>query len=796
MTSRFIVFAGLVLLSSVQPITAQSGAKDGEWRTYGGDLGHTRYSPLDQIDASNFNRLVVAWRFRTESLGPRPEFQYEGTPLMIRGRLYVTAGSRRAVVALDAETGELLWMHSENEGARGEAAPRKLSGRGLAYWTDGKEERILYVTPGYRLIALNAENGVPISGFGRGGAVDLKEDDDQEIEPIKGEVGLHATPTVTGDVVIVGAAHLAGAVPKSMTHIKGYVRGFDVRTGKRLWIFHTIPRPGEFGIETWDKDSWAYTGNAGVWGEISVDEELGTAYLPVELPTGDAYGGHRPGNGLFGESIVAVDLKTGQRKWHYQLVHHGLWDMDIPCAPMLVNITVDGKPIRALAQPTKQAFLYVFDRVTGKPVWPIEERPVPKGDTPGEWYSPTQPFPSKPPAYDIQGITPDHLIDWTPELHAEAIKLISKYEIGPIFTPPVVSKADGPIGTITLPGLEGGTNWPGGAYDPETHRLYVFSQTMTSVVGLVAPDPSVSDMNFVRGLAGQGPQLSSNRTEDGFGGLSVHGLPIVKPPYGRITAINMDRGEIVWQIAHGETPDSIRNNPALQGLNIPRTGRPGLLGPLVTKTLVICGEAGFFTTPSGEHGAMLRAYDKSTGKEVGAVFMPAPQSGSPMTYMLHGEQYIALAISGGNYPGELVAFKLAPATTAAASPNKPAARQNRPVVSVWDGVYTVEQARRGQDLYRQNCADCHGQNLTGGEMAPPLAGSEFVDQWESQTVGDLFERIRTTMPLDSPGRLSPSVISDITAYILRGNSFPVGREELPRDAQLLRQVRIESRNRN
>jgi quinoprotein glucose dehydrogenase len=795
MTSRFLGFAAFVLFSSALPTRAQSGAKDGEWRNYGGDLGNTRYSPLDQIKASNFSRLVVAWRFRTESLGPRPEFQYEGTPLMIRGRLYVTAGSRRAVVALDAGTGELVWMHSENEGARGEAAPRKLSGRGLAYWTDGKEERILYVTPGYRLIALDARNGTPIAGFGKGGVVDLKEDDDQDIDPITGEVGLHATPVVAGDVVIVGAAHLAGSTPKSKTHIKGYVRGFDVRSGKRLWIFHTIPRPGEFGINTWDKDSWSYTGNAGVWGEISVDQELGMAYLPVELPTGDTYGGHRPGSGLFGESIVAVDLKTGQRKWHYQLVHHGLWDMDIPCAPMLVDITVDGEPIKAVAQPTKQAFLYVFDRLTGKPVWPIEERRVPKGDTPGEWYSPTQPFPSKPPAYDVQGVTSDKLIDWTPELHAEAMKLISKYAIGPLFTPPVVSRAEGPIGTLTLPGLLGGTNWPGGAYDPETHRLYVFSQTVVSAVGLVAPDRDFSDMSFVTGRAGQGPQVSSTVGEDGFGVLSIHGLPIVKPPYGRITAINMDQGEVVWQIAHGETPDSIRNNPALKGLNIPRTGRPGLLGPLVTKTLVICGEAGFFTTPSGERGAMLRAYNKATGKEVGAVFMPAPQSGSPMTYMLNGEQYIALAISGGNYPGELVAFKLAPAGAAVVPPTRPAAAQNRPATSVWGGVFTGEQARRGQDLYGHNCASCHGQGLAGSEMAPPLAGNDFVDQWDGQTVGDLFERIRTTMPPDMPGRLSPDVISDITAYILAGNSFPVGRAALPHGAQMLRQILIESTKR-
>ena len=661
------------LLWIALPAHAQMGAKGGEWRTYGGDLGNTHYSPLDQIKASNFNDLEVAWRFKTDSLGPRPEFQFEGTPLMVHGKLYSTAGSRRAVVALDAGTGEMLWMHSENEGARGENAPRQLSGRGLAYWTDGKEERILYVTPGYRLKALDAKTGVPIPGFGKSGVVDLKQDDDQEIDPVTGEVGLHAAPVVAKNVVIVGAAHLSGSVPRGKKNVKGFVRGFDVKTGKRLWIFHTIPRPGEFGIETWEKDSWAYTGNTGVWGQMSVDEELGMAYLPVELPTGDYYGGHRPGNGLFGESLVAVDLQTGKRKWHYQLVHHGIWDMDIPCAPILTDITINGRTIKAVAQPTKQAFLYVFNRVTGEPIWPIEERPVPKGDVPGEWYSPTQPFPTKPPAYDNQGVTIDSLINFTPELRAEAEKLVSHYKIGPIFTPPVVSKADGPLATIVSPGAQGGTNWPGGAYDPETHIAYVFSQTAIATLGLIPPgDPKVSDMDYVAGTAGSAPQpvrpmgappiAGGGRGRGGEGGfrtLTVRGLPLLKPPYGRITAIDLNKGEFVWQIAHGETPDNVRNNPALKGLNIPRTGRPGIVGPLVTKTLVICGESGYFTTPSGVRGAMLRAYDKATGKEVGAVYMPAPQSGTPMTYMLNGEQYLVVAIGGGNYSGELVAFRVA-----------------------------------------------------------------------------------------------------------------------------------------
>jgi quinoprotein glucose dehydrogenase len=657
------------------PLLGQSGAANGEWRSYGGDLGHTRYAPLDQINASNFSTLEVAWRFKTDMLGPRPEFQLEATPLMVNGIVYTTAGTRRAAVALDAATGELLWMHSEIEGARGTNAPRQLSGRGLAYWSDGRESRILYVTPGYRLVALDAKTGALVRSFGVNGIVDLKKDDDQEIDLITGEVGLHSTPIVAKDVVIVGAAHRSGGVPRGRSNVKGYVRGFDVRTGKRLWIFHTIPTPGEFGNDTWEKDSWTYTGNTGVWAQISVDEDLGLVYLPVELPTGDYYGGHRPGKGLFGESLVAVDLRTGVRKWHYQLVHHGLWDMDIPCAPILVDVTVNGRTIKAVAQPTKQAWLYVFDRATGQPIFPLEERPVAKGDVPGEWYSPTQPFVTKPPAYDRQGVSIEDLIDFTLELRADAVKQVAKYRIGPIFTPPSVSTLDGTLGTLVLPSATGGSNWPGGSYDPETHTVFVYSQTNVSILGLVPPpDAKVSDMNFVQGSAtagvrrtggagadagaGPAPAAPAAGGEGGGAGLTIQGLPLVKPPYGRITAIDLDHGTIKWQIAHGETLDNIKNNPALKGITIPRTGQSGIIGTLTTKSLVIAGESRVTTTASGRRGAMLRAYDKNDGTEVGAVYIPAPQSGSPMTYMLNGKQYIVVAVSGGNYSGEFIAFRL------------------------------------------------------------------------------------------------------------------------------------------
>ncbi len=725
------------VLALAASLAWSQSAKDTEWPTYGADLRSSRYRPLDQINASNFSKLEIAWRFKTDNLGSRPEFKLEGTPLMVNGVIYATGGNRRSVVALDATTGELLWVHGEHEGARGAAAPRQLSGRGVAYWSDGKEERILYVTPGYRLIALDANTGALVKQFGENGAVDLKLGDDQTFFPdlTTGEIGLQSAPVVAKDTVIVGAAFREGMTPKSMRNNKGYVRGFDVRSGKRLWIFHTIPLKSEAGYDTWLNGSAEYTGNTGVWTQISVDEQLGLVYLPVESPTGDYYGGHRPGNDLYGESLVCVDLKTGQRKWHFQLVHHPLWDMDISSAPILADINVNGRAVKAVAQPTKQGILYVFDRVTGQPVWPIEEKPAPKGDVPGEWYSPTQPVPTKPVAYARNGVTVDDLIDFTPKMRDEALTAVARYKIGPVFTPPVESKTGGPLATLTLGTASGGTNWPGGSYDPETHNVYVYAcNACLTPIGLVQPPKELSDMNYVAGTAGQEVRMRTGPGEGsgadavaerpapaagrggrgrggrggaasgsapsggtpgggtpgggtpgggagggtvasgaaaggrgaaggggggGGGGLLVEGLPLIKPPYATISAINLDKGEIVWQVAHGETPDNIRNNAALKGMNIPRTGQSGYnIGTLVTKSLVVAGDGAITTTPSGVRAAMLRAYDKTTGKEVGSVMMPAPQSGSPMTYMANGRQYIVIAVSGGPYSGEYLAFTL------------------------------------------------------------------------------------------------------------------------------------------
>jgi quinoprotein glucose dehydrogenase len=670
----------------------QPSIKNGEWPHYNSDIRGTRYSPLDQITGANFSKLEVAWRFKTDNLGPFPEFKLEGTPLMVKGVIYTTGGTRRSVIALDAKTGELIWEHSLREGKRAAVAPRQLSGRGVSYWTDGKgDERVIYVTTGYRLVELNARTGALVQSFGTRGIVDLKsgavKGANQQIDLETGEIGVHSTPAVAGDVVIVGSAFREGMTVSTHNNTKGLVRAFDVRTGKRLWQFNTIPRPGEFGNETWENESWSLNGNVGVWTQISVDTDLGLVYLPVETPTSDFYGGHRPGNNLFAESLVCVDLKTGQRKWHFQLVHHPIWNLDISSAPILADITVDGRAIKAVAVPSKQGFLYVFDRVTGQPVWPIVERPVPKGDLPEESYSPTQPFPTRPPAYARNEIkVPDDLIDFTPEMRAQALKNISRYKNGPLFNPPILGNVNGLLGALNIGNLGGGTNWPGGGYDPETHIAYApASNAGVGSVSLVTPPPGFSELKYVRGTEGQpfveffGPgdccaADSGRKTRDDLpaapppvagapappagGGLAVQGLPIVKPPYGVLSAIHLDRGDLLWSVPHGDTPDNVRNHPALKGMNIPKTGQNGSVGLVVTKTLVVMGDPVFTTVPGRPRGAMLRAYNKATGQEEGAVWMPAPQSGSPMTYMVDGKQYIIVAVSGGSYSGEYIAYSL------------------------------------------------------------------------------------------------------------------------------------------
>jgi len=668
MKDRILLF--LISLAAVTgpSAEAQYGAKNGEWRFYGGGAGTTKYSALDQIDAGNVKQLKIVWEWKSQNFGRRPDFNWEVTPLMAGGVLYFTAGTRRDAVAVNAATGETLWMYRLDEGPRG-AVIARANNRGLAYWSDGKgDDRILLISPGYQLIALNARDGVPLAGFGKNGMVDLTEGLDREVVK-PGQIGASSPAIVVRDTVVVGAALQTGTAPSSKENVPGYIRGFDVRTGKRLWTFRTIPRPGEFGNETWEKDSWKYTGNTGAWAPLSGDEELGYVYIPVEMPTGDFYGGNRPGNSLFSDSLVCLDARTGKRIWHYQLVHHDIWDCDITAAPILLDITVNGKKIKAVAQVTKQAFTFVFDRLTGEPVWPIVERPVPQSDVPGERTSPTQPFPTRPAPFDRQGTGIDDLIDFTPELRAEAIKIASQYKMGPLYTPPIVPDTNGKAATLILPSHVGGANWQGGAADPETGILYVSSVTNLEALAVAPADPKRSDMGYVGGRGGgRGGPASVTDFGEGNGesvrpvarmNMGPRGLPLVKPPWGRITAIDLNSGDHLWMIANGDAPDYVKNHPAMKGIDLSNTGKPSRSPLLVTRTLLFGADGNnLFSTPAGAGGNLFRAIDKKTGKILHEMPLPAMATGIPMTYLVDGRQFIVVAVGAVGVPAELVALAL------------------------------------------------------------------------------------------------------------------------------------------
>ena len=656
-TVRFGLFClAVAILIAPSAARAQHGAADGEWRTYGGDLGGTKYSPLEQIDASNFSDLEIAWRWRSadadldldalrEIHADLSILSFKATPLMVGGVVYVVTPLRLAA-AIDAGTGETRWLYDPGaiRGTRYSINAGNYSSRGLAHWTDGQDERIYYGTPDGYLLAVDATTGEPARGFGDNGRVDLaagipragRETTDDQGHPW---IGINSPPIVARGVVVTPTS--ISDQPITREQPPGWVRGIDARTGATRWTFRTVPQSDDFGTDTWGNESWRYSGGANVWAAFSVDEELGYIYLPTGTPTNDYYGGHRPGDNLFAESLVALDIETGHRMWHFQAVHHGVWDYDFPTHPNLVDVTVDGREIRAIAQVSKQGFTYVFDRVTGEPVWPIEERPVDTDtDLVGEVLAPTQPFPTKPLPFEEQGSSIDQLVDFTPELRAMAVEAVRNHRLGGVYSPPMLSVDGGLQGTIQRPALFGGANWGGSAVDPETGILYVPSINAYSILKYYTPDDEGANLAYTQG---------------GFDtpSLMPQGLPLFKPPYTRMTAIDLNTGDHAWMQPNGDG-NRLRNHPRLRDLDLPPLGGDGRGGPVLTKTLLVsaltAGGAG------NDDGPRLVARDKATGEIVGSVDLPGGAIGTPMTYLHEGRQYIALTV-GGEVP-ELVAFAL------------------------------------------------------------------------------------------------------------------------------------------
>ncbi len=639
---------------SGQQSAAPSGTANGEWRYWGGDAASTRYSPLDQIDAGNFGKLEVAWVWRGDNFGRSADNILRSTPLYVNGKLFTVAGERRTVAALDPATGETLWTFREAPTQRWEDSMRKNYGKGVAYHEVDGKGRVFMVSPAYKLHGLDADTGRPLPGFGKDGEVEMLADFGYPFDPDKGiakETGYitsSSAPIVVNDVIVVGNSHEQGYNQTRMENVPGHVLGYDAVTGKFLWKFNVVPQKGEFGNDTWKDDSWSYTGNVSAWAPLSADVERGIVYIGTDPGTNDFYGGHRKGQNLFSTTLIALDAKTGKRLWHYQLVHHDIWNYDIPTAPNLLDITVDGKQIPAIVVTTKQTWAFVFNRVTGEPVWPIEEKPVPQSLVPGEETWPTQPHPTKPPAWEMQVVTHDSLIDYTPELRKKAIDLLEQFQYGPMYLPPLNrGNAIGKRAAIHCPGSNGGTNIPGGAaVDPETGILYVASQRACSAPNLVpGSEMDPKDPNPV------GKTVMDWVSGPGVGPGNIDGLPLWKPPYSSISAIDLNKGEILWTIPNGTTPDRIKNNPALKGIDIGNTGNGAHGNKLITRTLLMYG-AGRGAEPK------FYAVDKATGKQLGVVDIPAPSNSTPMTYMHEGRQFIVIPIGGAQHPGSLVALAL------------------------------------------------------------------------------------------------------------------------------------------
>jgi quinoprotein glucose dehydrogenase len=662
-----IVFVLAVFLAAAPPVRAQV-----EWRYIGGDAGHTRYAPLDQITKENFETLERAWLWRGDNFGPTVDYLFRSNPIYVGGLLYTVAGYRRTVAAIDPATGETIWTYREPSTTRYERGMRNNYGKGVAYAEVNGRGVIFFTSPAFFLHALDARTGrhlpdwgepVPLPDFPESGVVDMLPDLVRDWEPWLrsgytydpdhgiprdlGNLSTSSPPIVVNGVVVVGNVHEQGYYQTRTENVPGDILAYSASTGKHLWKFHVIPRPGEFGHETWENDAWKTTGDVSSWAPMSADPERGIVYIPTNPPTIDFYGGFRPGDNLFGTSLLALNVKTGERVWHYQLVHHDIWNYDIPTAPVLLDVTVNGRKAPIVVQTTKQAWAFTFHRDTGEPVWPIEEREVPQSDLPGEKLSKTQPFPTWPKPYDLQGLTEDDLIDFTPELRAEALEIVKSYKLGPIFNAPIqVDHPSGKRSFVLCP--NGATNIYGPtSADPETGVLYVSSATGCRSENIVPGD--VMDEPDDPKTTGKtvAAWVVANRGD--FRGPER--LPIFKPPYSRITAIDMNTGEHLWQIPNGDTPAYIRNHPALSGVELPNTGVLSHPVTLVTKSLLFHAE--------GEDGeAVLRAIDKKTGERLGKVSLPAPGQYGMMSYLHEGQQYIVVQIMGRTHPGGLVALRL------------------------------------------------------------------------------------------------------------------------------------------
>jgi quinoprotein glucose dehydrogenase len=670
MRTRLVILLALGVTPLALGARQSAAVPPGEWHYIGGDVSHTRYSPLDEITAANFSKLEVAWVWRGDNFGPSADPIFRATPLYVDGLLYVVAGQRRAVAAIDPGTGETVWTYREPPTTRWDRGMRNNYGKGVAYAEVSGRKVIFYTSPGFFLHAIDAKTGlhlenwgtrVPIAGFPASGVVDMlpdlvkdwqpwlqseyKYDPNHGIPRDLGNLSTSSPPIVVNGVIVVGNVHEQGYYQTRIENIPGDVLGYEARTGKPLWKFHVIPRPGEFGHETWKNDAWRWTGDVSSWAPMSADPARGLVYIPTNPPTIDFFGGFRPGDNLFGTSLLALDVKTGQRRWHFQMVHHDIWNFDNPQAPLLLDVPIDGRPTPIVVETTKQGFAYVFNRETGRPIWPIEERPVAASDLPGEILSPTQPFPTKPKALEIQELSDDNLIDFTPELKAEAREIVKRYKIGPLFNPPIqVGHPSGLRSFVSCPAGASNINGPTVA-DPEAGVVFVPVDRSCRAENLV-PGAKMDEPDDPKTT---GKTLSQWVVANRGDLRGPQGLPIWKPPYGRVIAIDMRTGEFKWEVPNGDSPDFIRNHPLLKGRDIPNTGRPGHAVLLPTKTLLI-------TAPPGQ--AVLYALDKATGQRVGTAKLPAPGQYGMMGYRHRGRQHVVVQIGSGTHPGSLVALRL------------------------------------------------------------------------------------------------------------------------------------------